>query len=128
MTGGEDAMSNMATIQPHELKDALDRGDDLLLVNVLSEASFRKEHIPGSENIPFPSTEHFVDEVARLAGSRGRRIIVYCAGPNCQASDEAARALRDADFTNVTRFEGGLREWKRARYPVQTGVPAGARR
>ena len=48
----------MHTMSAQELKDALDREEDLVLINVLDQGPFEKEHIPNSQNFPV-SDEQF---------------------------------------------------------------------
>jgi hypothetical protein len=38
----------MKTIDREALKEKMDRGDDFLLLEVLGEASFNREHLPGA--------------------------------------------------------------------------------
>ena len=41
-------------------------------------------------------------------------IVVYCAGPKCPQSLQAAQKLMDLGYTNVKAYEGGLEEWTNA--------------
>ena len=67
--------------------------------------------IPGSCRVP-------VDTIGREAteaqSAKGEEIIVYCGGPKCPQSLQAAQKLRDLGYTNVRAYEGGLEEWKNA--------------
>jgi rhodanese-related sulfurtransferase len=38
----------LKTISREELKAKLDRGDEVVLLEVLGEASYRREHLPGA--------------------------------------------------------------------------------
>ena len=77
--------------------------------NALVDAYFTGEMIPGSIRVP-------VDQVGREIERRGipkdRTIAVYCSGPACPNSRQAAEKLVAFGFTNVLLFEGGLEEWK----------------
>jgi len=100
----------MRTIDAESLDVLREASDDLLLVDVLSPTSYRREHVPGAVNIPLNSSD-FVLRVQERAGSKDRLIVVYCASADCDASERAAAALERAGFTNVRDFEGGLEEW-----------------
>lgn len=113
----------MRTIETAELKRMLDRNEDLLLVNVLDPATFESEHIPGSQNVP-NSAPDLVSQVERLAGGKNRRIVVYCANPQCHASPDAGRKLEAADFSDVLHYPGGIEGWKSAGYDVEQGAPS----
>jgi rhodanese-related sulfurtransferase len=112
------------TLEAGTLKRMMDRHEDFVLINVLGEDAFEKEHIPGSDNVPVDSPD-FVTEVESLAGDKSRRIVVYCASKTCQASPTAARKLDETGFTHVLDFEGGMADWHRAGFEVVSFAPAG---
>jgi rhodanese-related sulfurtransferase len=91
------------------------------LINVLDEEQFRKEHIPGSINIP-AGRERFAEEVERHVSSRKDPVVVYCASETCKASPGAAHRLERAGFSSVYDFEGGMKEWKEVGRPIEAGV------
>lgn len=103
------------TIDRNELEQLLAReapnNDDpetgYALVNVLGKEAFEKEHIPGSINIPQGEEEHFEHRF-----DKDKKIVVYCASPECDASPKAARALVERGFTEVVDYEGGMSDWK----------------
>ncbi len=109
----------MKTLKKEELKEMGESGDDFLLANVLTEKQFQQEHIPGSVNIPV-TVENFAERFLNEAGSKDRKIVVYCASFECQASSKAARKLEAAGFTDVYDFEGGMKEWKEGGYPTES--------
>jgi len=113
----------MRTISARDLKQRLDKTPELLLLNVLPIEDFEKEHIPGSSNIPEKEAD-FLKKVEKLAGKNDREIVVYCASKDCETSPRAARELTAAGFTNVTDFEGGMKEWKLAGFEVEAGAGA----
>jgi rhodanese-related sulfurtransferase len=106
-----------------ELRKMQDSKEDFLLLNVLSEDSFRKACIPGSINVPV-ATPGFLHTVAELAGteSKHRRIVTYCAGMHCSASIDAANYLTAAGYTRVSAYQGGLQDWMDAGYALVSGI------
>lgn len=84
--------------------------DDFVLINVLSPEQFNEKHIRTSINIPAANTD-FVDTVEEVAGSKDRKVVVYCADFDCDASPNAARKLEAAGFTQVYDYQGGTRDW-----------------
>jgi rhodanese-related sulfurtransferase len=60
------------TIDREGLKQKMDRGDDLLLLEVLGQASYDREHLPGA--VRYEGR----DQVERLAPDRGTEIVAYC--------------------------------------------------
>jgi rhodanese-related sulfurtransferase len=116
----------MRTINANELKDLLDRGEDLVLLNVLDPDAFEHEHIPGSINIPNRRLD-FIKEVEKVAERKDRRVIVHCSNKLCQQSPDAARKLERAGYTNVIEFQGGMAEWKQAGFGVESGAASPTR-
>jgi len=84
--------------------------EDFVLINVLSREAFNREHIRTSINIPVDEPS-FLEQVEALAGSKDRKIVVYCANFDCDASPKAAKKLEDAGFTEVYDYEGGTKDW-----------------
>lgn len=86
--------------------------EDFVLINVLPRDAFRKAHIRTSINIPHENDD-FVDRVELVAGGKDRKIVVYCANEDCDASPKAASKLDEAGFQRVYDYEGGTRDWHR---------------
>jgi rhodanese-related sulfurtransferase len=106
-----------APITREELKQKMNAREDFVLIDVLSRESYHREHLPGATNIPFGEISK--DSVSAIP--RDREVIVYCANFECTASPAAARMLEGIGFTNVIDYEGGIADWKEARYPVEPG-------
>ena len=103
---------DIETISRDDLKSKLDRGDDFKLVMTLHAWAFDAAHIPGSISVTSPTE-------AAQSLSPEDEIIVYCSDVDCVASKIAYRALKDAGYQNVSRYEGGLAEWSASGYPLE---------
>ena len=104
-------MANVKTISTEQLQQRLKQGNNLHFWNVLTDGYFKGEMIPGSRRVPLDTIER---EVSQARSPKGEEIIVYCAGPTCPQSLQAAQKLMDLGYTNVRAYEGGLEEWKNA--------------
>lgn len=60
-----------------ELKQLMDSGQQLFLLNPLSEIEFNEGHIPGSVNIPAEE----ILKTKRLPKNKEMLIVTYCKGP-----------------------------------------------
>ena len=60
-----------------ELKELIDSGQPLFLLNPLSEIEFNEGHIPGSVNIP----NEEILKSKRLPKDKEILIVTYCKGP-----------------------------------------------
>ncbi len=84
--------------------------EDFVLINVLPRDVFNEQHIRTSINVPVDDGG-FVETVEKVAAKKDRKIVVYCANFDCDASPEAAKKLEDAGFTQVYDYEGGTKDW-----------------
>ncbi len=62
----------MKTIAREELKAKMDRGDEFVLLEVLGEASYRREHLPGA--IRFED----MDLILELLPDKNTEVVAYC--------------------------------------------------
>jgi rhodanese-related sulfurtransferase len=107
----------MRLISRAELKDKIDRWEDLKLVFVLGEWQYRAMHITGSINLPC-SPRLYSSEDALQALDRDDEIVVYCSNRACHASIFVYYFLVQRGYKNVSRYAGGLLDWERAGYPL----------
>ena len=62
----------MKTISREDLKEKIDRGDDFVLLEALSEASFGRAHLPGA--IRFQD----MDSIPDLLPDKTTEVVAYC--------------------------------------------------
>ncbi|MFD5764888.1 rhodanese-like domain-containing protein [Streptomyces sp. NPDC127049] len=101
-------------IDSADLQDALDAGQDLVVVDGRSSESYAAGHIPGAVSIPHRSISQ--DSLAGL--SRAPLYVTYCDGIGCNASTKTAIKLATAGF-RVKELIGGLDWWKRDGHPIE---------
>jgi rhodanese-related sulfurtransferase len=109
-------MAEVSTISMEELQQRLDQDNNLHLWNVLMDGYFKGEMIPGSHRVPLDTIGR---EVSTAKAPKDEEIIVYCGGPKCPQSLQAAQKLMDLGYTNVKAYEGGLEEWKNAGHRIE---------
>ena len=116
-------MAEVKTISTEQLEQRLKEGNSLHLWNVLTDGYFKGEMIPGSLRVPLDTIQR---EVSETQSPKGEEIIVYCGGPKCPQSLQAAQKLMDLGYTNVQAYEGGLEEWKNAGNKIEQVEQASA--
>ncbi len=62
----------MKTISREDLKEKIDRGDDFVLLEALSEASYERVHLPGA--IRFQD----MDSIPDLLPDKTTEVVAYC--------------------------------------------------
>jgi adenylyltransferase/sulfurtransferase len=91
-------------ITPTELKQRLDRGDDLFLLDVREQVEREICNI-GGELIPKDTVSQHIDRLPR-----DKEIVVYCrSGGRSQAVAQELKAKHG--FQNVSNLAGGMLRW-----------------
>lgn len=108
----------ISTITKEELSNKIDQKEDVQIVNVLDPKYYSLGFISGSVAIPLSEIDERSGEL-----DRDREVIVYCASYECDASRKAAQKLENAGYV-VSAYEGGIKEWKAARLPLQITTKA----
>jgi rhodanese-related sulfurtransferase len=114
----------VSTITRQDLKEKLDGGRTIKLINCLDEWMFRAKRIPGS--IHFEGLKHALETL-----DLKDEIVVYCSNSGCTASVLVYQQLVENGFQNVTRYAGGIADWEDAGYPLEgervDGMPSEAK-
>jgi rhodanese-related sulfurtransferase len=67
-----------ATISREDLKAKLDRGDDFILIETLSEEQYQHAHLPSAVNLPPGQVRELASEVLPY---KDADVVVYCGSP-----------------------------------------------
>ncbi|MFZ3040561.1 MAG: VTT domain-containing protein [Thiobacillus sp.] len=103
------------------LKQQLDGGDDVLVLDVRPAAEFVGGHIAGARNIPL---DELAGRLAELEDFRQRPIRLL--GRTDRRSAQAARLLAEAGFADAQVIQGGMTAWRAQGWPVEGVVGAGS--
>ena len=96
-----------------ELKEKLDRKDDLVLIDVREQDEVDQGIIVGATHIPRGFLELRIENTE---SARDREIVLYCAGGNRSAL--AAQSLEAMGYTNVISMREGYTGWSGAGFPT----------
>jgi rhodanese-related sulfurtransferase len=108
----------LATVSCREVREKLERGDELVLVDALSLISYAASHLPGAIHIP---PEQVDDRAPRRIPDLDMEVVVYCSNPDCESSVAVAERLVELGYTKVRHYTGGKREWIEAGLPLEGG-------
>lgn len=97
----------MQNITPEEVKERLDRGEQLNLVDV-REPHERTEFNIGGVHIPLGQVQMM--QVDQLENLKNEEVIVYCRSGN--RSGQAAMILDTLGFANTKNLSGGMLAWQ----------------
>jgi len=93
-----------STITAAELKDWLDRGERIELVDVREPAEWEIVRIPGARLIPKGELPAHLSELPQ-----DRRVVLYC--KSGVRSAEALATLKGAGFASAVHVQGGVTAW-----------------
>jgi membrane protein DedA with SNARE-associated domain/rhodanese-related sulfurtransferase len=102
----------MARITPEELRDRVDAGEEVCIVD-LRTGDLRAR--PEGDSSGFPSVVRVsVEDLAANSEQipRDREIVLFCSCPNEASSARAALLLRSRGFTKVRPLRGGADAWE----------------
>ena len=108
------------TISTGELYSALRGNRRFLLVDVLDSPH---AGLPGARRYPGVGMPIPSEDLGGLldkdtGGDKSYPVVFYCQGPQCWESYNAALRARDAGYTNVYWYRGGLEAWAMANLPA----------
>jgi len=103
-------------IDIQSLKSQLDQKQNILLLDVRSDADYRGEqgHIIGSTLLPL---EELKQRISDIESFRDKPVITICRTD--KRSSQAARLLSNLGFKNVKVARMGMTDWLKHQYPTQ---------
>ena len=107
----------MNRITREELKNILDNGKSITLVEALPEKYWKKAHLPGAIQIDYTEIEAMAD---KSLPNKEAKIVVYCANTECQNSTKAAQILESLGYKDVYEYAEGKQDWSDAGFPLIT--------
>lgn len=108
-----DAKSRVKETTVDEVKEKLDSGEKILLVDVREESEFDKDHLPGAVHLGKGVIER---DIETRVPELNAPMVLYCGGGFRSAL--AADNLQKMGYTNVISMDGGVREWRQKNYPM----------
>jgi rhodanese-related sulfurtransferase len=110
----DDAKTRVRETNVDEVKKKIDQGEKFILIDVREESEFAKDHLPGAIHLGKGIIERDIE--ARVP-DLGAEMILYCGGGFRSAL--AADNLQKMGYTNVISMDGGIRDWREKRYPLE---------
>ncbi|HEU5234146.1 MAG TPA: rhodanese-like domain-containing protein [Terriglobales bacterium] len=109
----------MKSITREELKQAIDRGD-VILIDARSPEKFLKSHLPAAVNIPAGQAAELA---ARSIPDKNAAVVTYCVNFTWKLSEQLARELQALGYQDVRIYEEGRQDWMNAGLPLEGSAP-----
>lgn len=96
-----------------ELKNALEKEKDFVLVDVRTPDEYKAGHLSRSLLVPLDTIDRNAENVLT---DKDKKLFVYCR--TGRRSAEAVGKLRSMGYTNVYDVSGGITAWQASGYPI----------
>ena len=109
----------MAKITVDELRQKLDEGENLVIIDLRSDAELKLDPsvIRGAVHVEMDKIEDWSQKLPH-----DENIVVYCACPNEVSSARFAMLLKRKGFTRIRPLLGGIDAWRKQDYPTEQYV------
>jgi rhodanese-related sulfurtransferase len=112
----EDARGRIREVSVDDVKTRIDRGENLVLLDVREESEYARDHLPGAIHLGKGVIERDIEQrVPQL----DTPLVLYCGGGYRSAL--AADNLQKMGYTDVLSMDGGIREWREKHLPLTSG-------
>lgn len=98
-------------IDSSELKNRLDAGEDIVLLDIRSEAELRQGILPDSEHLPMHLIPLKIQDLPK-----DKDVVLYCRSG--ARSYHACAFLAQQGVDNVINLRGGILDWARSGYEI----------
>ena len=112
---GTDGKEVITLLSPKDLKSF---PADVQLIDVRTPGEYNRSHLKNAVNINMYST-NFLTEIGKL--DKNREVYLYCQIGN--RSRYAAKILSQQGFTKVYDMEGGISNWQKFNYEIESNKP-----
>lgn len=114
----QEAKSRIQECTVDDVKDRLDRGEQLTIIDVREDREFEMGHIPKAIHLSKGIIER---DIEMRFPNHGDELIVYCGGGFRSAL--VADNLQKMGYTKVISMDGGHRVWKEKGLPLVMEIP-----
>lgn len=101
-------------IDSSDLFEAIQKGENVVVIDARKAFAYNNEHIPQAINIPHRD----MNESTTKHLDRDTIYVVYCDGIGCNASTKGALNMAKLGF-KVKELIGGIEWWKLDKYPIE---------
>lgn len=110
-------MSNYGHIDAKALKSLIDTDVPMVVLDARSKKWDDGRRIPNAQSL---TPETAPEVYAETIPDKESLVAVYCGGGQCPAGAQVVKNLRNAGYTNVMEYSGGIKEWADVNnYPIE---------
>lgn len=112
----EEDLTYFLPMPPERAKSLLDAGEPVVFIDLREPEDFKVVRLPSARSVPLRELQAQHDKVPKTG-----RVVLYCTcGVGNIEEGFAYQTLRNLGYRNVSVLVGGITEWRRLGYPVDT--------
>ncbi len=111
----QEAKARIRETDVDTIKIRLDRGEKFVLIDVREESEWAKDHLPHAIHLGKGIIERDIEKQVPV---KNAEVVLYCGGGFRSAL--AADNLQRMGYTNVISMDGGIGDWRRRGYAVES--------
>ena len=109
----EEALKDIPEVDVYQIKDRLDKGDNVNLIDVREDNEWNLGRIPTAIHLGKGIIERDIESVVK---NREIELILYCQGGFRSAL--AAESLKKMGYKNIYSMSGGFGTWASNEFPI----------
>lgn len=106
----------MINVNVEDLKEKIDNGEKIVLIDVRTPAEVSRGKIDGSINIPLDT---FENDIENKVSDKNENVYLYCLSGS--RSQVAAEIMDRKEYKNVFNVISGMLAWRVKGYPINNG-------
>ena len=107
------------TTNPGGVKAAINKKQNVAIIDVRKEADFKAGHIPGAINLPFDKWDGFEGNQSDFPGLKKDGFnYVYCYELLCNLAQKASKKFASLGYPSK-EIKGGFQAWKDHKYQIE---------
>lgn len=112
-----DTLTSAGQLTVVDVKNALDRKENIYIVDANERESYLAGHIPGAQWVRYDAVA-----TTNLPTSKDTKLVFYCYNPRCGASPLAAKTALALGYRHVWLMPEGITGWRSAGMPIVSGA------
>ncbi len=105
-----------SAVSVETVKDAIDKREDVLVIDVRTPDEFREGHLPGVLLLPLQDLRYQPERTEMTLADKEKTMYLYCRSGG--RSGQAVKILQNLGYTRVYSMNGGILAWKDHNYPL----------
>lgn len=101
-------------IKPKEMHESINRGDEIVILDVRTVEELNEGFIKGAVNLP---VDDLMENIEKTVSDKQAKIYIYC--HSGARSEAAVEYMMKLGYKNVFNMVGGIAQWESESLPIE---------